>query len=78
MASGHNLFSVAEKPTQLDCMFEIYMVEIPLTMFGGKSPTPCYPATLPPTNKMTKKKKAQAKPYICKFYIGPKTKETTH
>lgn len=40
VASGHNPFSVTKKPTQLDCAFEIYMVEIPLPMFGGKSPTP--------------------------------------
>jgi len=49
------------------------MVQIPLAMFEGRSPTPCNSATQPPANKRTKDEKAQEKPYIHQFSIGPKT-----
>lgn len=39
------------------CVCEIPMVEIPLAMFEGKSPTPHYSATPPPATKWQKKKK---------------------
>lgn len=44
MASGHNSFSVTERPTRRDCIFEIYMVEVPLGLFEEN---PQYDAILP-------------------------------